>query len=178
MERTMAKTDEKNASVSIARNDAANKEKTTPVRVWSTSNSQGNLRDSVHSCEGKRGNKSVGASLNLRERNERGWPTVGVFSCGRLVNRRIFFFFFLIVCTFNSVLGRLCSARSKNLNNNFSRIYCISWLCEIFLRDGKHFRVLNDCCANSKETEVQKIKAFCNFINFLNEYKSSASCVQ
>lgn len=43
MERTMVKTDEKNASVSHARNEAANKEETTPVRVWSTSNFQGNL---------------------------------------------------------------------------------------------------------------------------------------
>ncbi|KAK1118125.1 hypothetical protein K0M31_015401 [Melipona bicolor] len=75
MERTMAKTDEKNAFVSHARNEAANKEETTLVRVWSTSNSQGNLCDSVRSCGGKRGNKSVGASLNLRERNGRGWPT-------------------------------------------------------------------------------------------------------
>ena len=72
----MVKTDEKNASVSHACNEAANKEETTPVRVWLTSNFQGNLCDSVRSSEGKRGNKSVGASLNLRERN--GWMADGL----------------------------------------------------------------------------------------------------
>lgn len=121
--------DEKNATVSPVRNDASNKEKTSPVRVESTSKSSSVSRlSSLY--EGKVGNKSVvGAThVEFTRTKRRMGGRWGVFSCGRLVNRRIFF----IVCPFNSVRGRLFSSCSENLNNNFPCIYCVSWLRDIF----------------------------------------------
>lgn len=124
--------DEKDATVSPARNNAANKEKTSLVRVEPTSKSSSVSRlSSLH--EGKVENKSVVGATHVeftrtKRRKGRRWE---VFSCGRLVNRRIFF----IVCPFNSVRERLFSSCSKNLNNNFPCIYCVSRLRDIFVAE-------------------------------------------